>query len=119
MLWAACCLCFYGFLRVGEMTVQSDSSFDPSVNLAMDDIAVDDPANPTLVTVSIKASKTDPFRKEVSIFLGRTYNDICPIAALLAYLAAQGHQGSGPLFRFKDGRFLTRQRFVEYVRADL
>ena len=60
----------------------------------MDDIAIDNPANPIIVKVSIKASKTDPFRKEVSIFLGR--NDyICPIAALLAYLVAQGHQGSG------------------------
>ena len=76
-------------------TVQSDSSFDPSVNLVMDDIAIDNPANPTLVRVSIKASKTDPSRKGVSIFLGRTYNDICPIAALLAYLAAQGQQGFG------------------------
>ena len=47
--------------------------------------------------------------------LSRTYNDICPIAALLAYLAAQGQQGSGPLFCFKDGRYLTRQRFVEHV----
>ena len=112
MLWAACCLCFYGFLRAGEMTVQSDRGFDPSVNL---DIAIDNPANPTLVRVSIKASKTDPFRKGVSIFLGRTYNDICPIAALLAYLAAKGQQGSGPLFCFKGGRYLTRQRFVEHA----
>ena len=119
MLWAACCLCFYGFLRAGEMTVQSDSSFDPSVNLVMDDIAIDNPANPTLVRVSIKASKTDPFRKGVSIFLGRTYNDICPIAALLAYLAAQGQQGAGPLFHFKDGHYLTRQCFVEHVRTAL
>ena len=69
MLWAACCLCFYGFLRAGEMTVQSDSSFDPSVNLVMDDIAIDNPANPTVVRVSINASKTG---KRVSIFLGRT-----------------------------------------------
>ena len=61
------------------MTVQSDRSFDPSVNLVMGNIAVDNPANPTLVRVSIKASKTDPFRKGVSIFLGRTYNDICQL----------------------------------------
>ena len=101
------------------MTVQSNSSFNPSVNLVIDDIAIDNSANPTLVRVSIKASKTDPFRKGVSIFLGRTYNDICPIAALLAYLAAQGQQGAGPLFRFKDGHYLTRQHFVEHVRTAL
>ena len=46
-------------------------------------------------------------------------NGICPIAALLTYLAAQGQQGSGPLFRFKDGRYLTRQLFMERVRTAL
>ena len=51
------------------MTVQSDSSFDPSVNLVIDDIAIDNPANPTLVRVSIKASKTDPSRKGVSTYI--------------------------------------------------
>lgn len=28
MLWAACLLCFFGFLRSGEITVPSNSMFD-------------------------------------------------------------------------------------------
>ena len=31
LIWVACCLCFFGFLRAGEMTTPDDGSFDPSV----------------------------------------------------------------------------------------
>ena len=34
MLWAACCLAFFGFLRDEGMTVSSDSGFDASVHIA-------------------------------------------------------------------------------------
>ena len=38
-----------------------------------------------IVKVQLKQSKTDdPFRKGVSIFLGRTQADLCPVSAILA-----------------------------------
>ena len=39
MLWAACCLGFFGFLRAGEFT--TNSSFDPSLDLTPADLQVD------------------------------------------------------------------------------
>ena len=68
MLWAVCCMCFYGFLRSGEVTLTSGRQFDPEADLSEGDVALDDLVNPTVVRVHIKASKTDPFRQGVCLF---------------------------------------------------
>ena len=103
MLWAARCLGFFGFLRTGEMTVPSYSAYDPSVHLSYKDIAVDDLANPQTVSVFIKQSKTDLFRRGINLFVGRTSSDLCPVMALLNYLVVRGPR-EGSLFMFSDGR---------------
>ena len=118
MLWAACCLGFFGFLHSGELTAAEDGEFDPKQHLSFRDIAVDNPADPSVLSVRIKQSKTDPFRQGVTIFVGRTNTPLCPVTAVLAYLAVRG-QGEGPLFRFSDGQPLTRQRLVLAVRRAL
>ena len=99
MLWAACCKYFFGFLHLGEITAPSVSHYDPSAHLTVKDVQINSRENPTVVKVLIKASKTDPFRKGMSIFLGRTDNCLYPVAAITAYLASHGPD-PGPLFRF-------------------
>ena len=74
MLWAACLLCFFGFLRSGEISVPLDSMFDSGAHLAFSDVSVDSTESPKVMRVHIKASKTDPFRVGVDIFIGRTVN---------------------------------------------
>ena len=41
-------------------------------------------------------SKTDPFRKGVDLFIGRTGTDLYPVAAVLNYLQARG-TSQGPI----------------------
>ena len=118
MLWAACCLCYFGFLRSGEVTVPSEAAYDGRAHLNADDVAVDDLANPTVMKVTIKASKTDQFRKGVDIYVGRTRNTLCPVEAMLAYLAKRG-TSEGLLFKFEDGHLLTKERFIKAVREAL
>ena len=60
MLWAACCLGFFSFLRAGEFTVPTDSSFDPEAHLCYSNIAVDNSSIPQVIRITIKQSKTDP-----------------------------------------------------------
>ena len=102
------CLCFFGFLRSGEAVIERDSAFDASQHLSFADISVDNIAQPTFIKVRIKQSKTGPFRVGMDVIIGRTEGKLCPVAAVLNYLAKRG-PGSGPLFWFEDGRPLTRQ----------
>ena len=86
--------------------------------LSPNDVSVDQHQSPTLLRVSLKCSKTDPFRAGVAIFVGRTDNLLCPVAAVFAYLAIHPQQ-PGPLFMFKDGSYLTRERLVARLRTGL
>ena len=109
------CWLFFGFLA-GELTVPSEAAFDDAVHFMMrDDLAVDNPRNPSVLRLWLKATKTDPFRRGIFLFIGKTDSDLCPVAAVLSYLLMLG-KTRGPLFQFADGRFLTRQRFVAAVR---
>ena len=112
MSWAASCLGFFGFLRSEEMTTPSDSGYDSAVHLSFADIAVDNPRSPSIMCVSIKQSKTGPFRKGINLYIGKTSTDLCPVLAMLNYLLVRGRK-QGPLFLFKNGQFLTRDRLFE------
>ena len=118
MIWAASCLAFFGFLRVSEFTVPTDAQYDAGVHLSLSDIGFDDGSHPRVMKVTIKQSKTDPFRKGVTLVLGRTFKLPCPVAAMAAYVVIRGVK-PGPLFHFKDGRLLTRKRFVDVILSGL
>ena len=115
MLWAAASTCFFGFMRAGELSIPSAEAFDPTTHLCFGDLSIDDIYNLTVMKLRLKASKTDPFRQGVEIIVGRTYNSLCPITAVLAYVAMRGNN-PGILFHFQDGYPLTKYRFVQRVR---
>ena len=86
-MWAAYCLAFFGFLQVSEFTIPSNTSYDKECHLSPADILIDDCNNPQLLKVKIKQSKTDPFRREVDIYLSAIGTTLCAIKAILPYLA--------------------------------
>jgi len=85
MLWAACCLALFGFLRISEFTVPCHTDYDPSLHLSLQDISIDNRGNPCILKVNIKQSKTDPFQQGVQIYLGATDTPLCPILGMLPY----------------------------------
>ena len=102
-------------MRAGEFTSRPGEQSPP---LTVEDIAVDDRTNPTMIRIHLKQSKTDPFRHGVDIYLGRTDRDLCPVGALLAFMAVR-QAVDGPLFVFANGTPLTRDRLVKAVRRAL
>ena len=94
----------------------SDSFFDSEAHLCYSDITVDNSARPQVIKIIIKQSKTDPCRKGVDLFLGKTSADLCPVESLFTYLVIRGTKG-GLLFIFKDGHLLTRHCFMIALRG--
>ena len=69
-----------------RLVVTKDDEYDETVHLSYGDVKVDSTVNPSYLEVRIKALKTDPFRKGVTVYLSRTNGDLCPVSAILAYM---------------------------------
>ena len=75
-----------------------DSSYDPTVHLSHGDVKVNDRDSPEFLTIHIKASKTDLFRRGggggggwwVTVYIGRVTEELCPVAAILNYMVRRG-----------------------------
>ena len=75
-------------------------------------------AVPSLVSLFLRRAKTDPFGKGISIFLGKSGSTLCPVLAVLSYLAVRPNS-EGPLLVRSDGSPLTRDQFVRLVKRAL
>ena len=112
LLWAACCLGFFAFLRAGEFT--STATQDTASLLTVADIT----ETPSFLRVFLKRSKIDPFGNGIALYVGRTYHPISPVTAVLSFVARRPHL-QGPLFIHEDGSPLTRSHLVKQVRQAL
>ncbi len=110
---AACTVAFFAFLRCSEFTVKG--SFDPASNLCVSDVCVD--ANCSRADILLKASKTDPFKEGVKLYL---YSNecVCPVRALAKYLKVRrGLQvDSASLFLDEAMRPLSRNYFQQKLK---
>ena len=75
------------FLRFGELIVPSRDPFNPTIHLTTADISVDNRESPSMLGIHLKQSKTDLFRVGIKVYVGITNSVLCPVSAVLAYLA--------------------------------
>jgi hypothetical protein len=115
LLWAALCVGFFGALRCGEFT---------DGNLLVSDIIFmqDETSKECYVSLTLKSSKTDPFRQGCTIFLCATHQFLCPYQALLSYYnrGIRGKRSQDqPLFCHANGMVMTRSSFLHNLHCVL
>ena len=106
---------FFVFLCCGEFTSTKESHSAP---LQVDGVRVDDHHKPTCISLFLSKSKTDPYGKGITLFVGATGSHLCPVAAVLAYLAIRPSTPD-PLFLLTSGVPLTRKIFVARFKQGL
>ena len=113
LLWAAFSLAFYGFMRVSEFTSPSSANNFSPPGLHWSDVEL----LSSSVSLTLRQSKTDPFRKGQRITITATNTSTCPVRALHRYanLIPQANR-CGPLFN--GGRFapLSRVQVTSAIR---
>ena len=112
--WAACTLAYFGFLRSAEFTFSSLSAFNPSCHLQVRDVSVDSAVPPMCLSLCIKASKTDPFRRGTFIHIGRGKPPLCAVDVLLQYLNLRG-DCPGPFLLLQSGQPLNHSLLTSWL----
>lgn len=116
MLRAVFSVAFFGFLRCGEFT--ANSNFDHELHLCVGDVTFD--TQEAKVTIHLKTSKTDPFRKGIDIVLFPNQLTVCPYHNLFNYINIRGPSApKDPLFITANKQVLTRTLFLDMLKTVL
>ena len=83
MIETVCTVAFCFFFEVWEFTILQN--FDPTTNLCVADVEI----FYSYANLPLKASKSDPFRKGVTIQLHISNHNICPLSVFKKYLAVR------------------------------
>ena len=89
---------FFGFVHSGEFTCPFWRDFTVDM-LSPQDVSVDSHILPSYITIVIRRSKNDLFVVGGKLHLGRMGLPLCPVLALLCYLAIRPSR-HGPHFLF-------------------
>ena len=118
LMWAVCCTAFFGFFRLGELLPESRAKINPVASLMWGDVAVDSHEKPTMVRLHLKRSKCDQFGTGADIIVGSTGLPLCPVTAILKYIAVRG-PSPGVFFRRSATQPALKPWFIEQLREVL
>jgi len=117
LLWAAICLGFFGALRCGEFTTKkSDSSEEECLLVGDTAFLKDKKLNKCYLALTLKSSKTDPFRQGCQLLLFATEQFLCPYTSVQKHLFVHHHPNPNtPLLALEDGSPLHRAKFISLL----
>ena len=114
MLWAASCVGFFSFLRVGEFIIHSPGSYDASVHLSISDLAGD--GHTTTYIIVLNRAKRILFGRGWTSFVGQQMQT--PVQSKPCYKSVHCTSITSPLFEFQSGSPLMAM-LVSHLRAAL
>lgn len=111
MFKAMCAMAFYAFLRIGEITVTTQSR----AVLQFNQLTKMFHCNGTIESIQVHFTsfKHHYTGHPISVILSRQ-PVICPVDTLMSYLEFRG-SFPGPIFRHPDGSPVTRSEFSEWL----
>ena len=113
LFWAAFTLAFYGFLQASEYTSPTPTRYNRRLHLLKKDVTI----HKDRMTIRIKGSKTDQFKRSTSILISKTGTSTCLVRAMKHFINYSNHHRSLPLFTFQDGTFLMRHRVSSMTKS--
>jgi hypothetical protein len=117
---ASSATCFGGFMRSGEITVETKTPYNQSLlkkkGLLRSDVTFSDLDEH--IIVHLKASKTDYNYKGVDIVISASDTSTCPVRALRRLFAEDPQPLNSPLFRFANRAF-SHDNLVKTLRNRL
>ena len=116
--WAIAVTAFFGFFRLGELLVESESDYTPALHLSWGNVAVDAHSETSMVKIHLKKLKCDQFGKGVDILLGHTGCPLCPVVALLSFIGSH-RDTAGCFFIDSERKPIRKSRFVSGVQNAL
>ena len=114
MIWAACLVAYYGFMRVSELTTPNEHSHKHNNSLMRYDLQMHN----NYMTILLRQSKTDKYKIGANITIAANNTTLCPIKAMKNYLKYRG-KNPGPLFIFKSNKNLTPKIFNKFIKYTL
>ena len=102
-LKAAFCVTFAGFLRSDEFMWEIWDSSSSQSYLARNHVKFNKDGS---VTLTLPASKTDPYRRDTPIQLSQSSSLLCPVRALSTLFRTQPGSPDNPLFSRMFGSFI-------------
>jgi integrase len=124
-LRAAFCLAFAAFLRIGEITYSPQDVQHPRaadfpkwfVTKRSVQIHTAQGGGHGSLSITLPASKTDPFRKSVTILVAGTGDIACPVKAMAQYLRHDQRPANSPLFVTPENLPFTREYLIRRLRT--
>ncbi|KAL5509536.1 hypothetical protein EMCRGX_G004926 [Ephydatia muelleri] len=114
--WAIATSAFFGFFRLGELLMGSETEYSPANHLSWGDVALDTKVAANIVKILLKKSKCDQFGAGADVLLGHTGCLLCPVAAMIGFINIRGSSAG---YFFIDGarKPITKPRFVAQLRG--